>query len=293
VFYALPNPGGVINLHGVMTGNAPPPPNLVRAPNMVRSPTGAGAMTKRVALGFFSGVRAIFGGLWFVVSSPGVWGYSMVPVIAATVLLGGLGAFGVWGGNELALRIVDPSGGTWHAIGAWALKIVFWLIGVLVAFLVAITLAQPLSGWALEGIARKQERKLGGREWPDHPFVSSTLRSLRVSLSALAITLPILAVLAGITIIFPPVSVVTIPLKFIVAGLTAAYDLLDYPLSVRGHDVSARLTFVRRNFWAVLGFGLGIATLLLIPGFGLLLLPFGAAGAARMVVEADKQPPRP
>lgn len=243
-------------------------------------------MVKRVALGFFAGVRALFGGLGFVVTTPGTWPWAMVPVVVAALLFGGSTALAIWGGGELAARLVDPA----HDVYRWALKIVLWIAGIVIGFLVSLSLAQPVSGFALEAIARKQERALGGPTWPDQPVVRGVLRSLRVSLTALAISLPLLALLAAITLLFPPASVVTVPLKLIVTGLAAAYDLLDYPFSVRGVDVAARIAFMRANFWAVLGFGVSAAALLLIPGMALFLLPFGVAGAARLVVAGDRRP---
>jgi CysZ protein len=246
----------------------------------------AGSAPKRAALGFFAGVRAVFGGIGFVVSSPRVWGFAAVPVFVAALLFFGLGALAVWGGHELAHRMLwDAGDGTWTTLGVWALRVLFYVLGVVVAFVVAISLAQPLSGFALEAIARRQELALGGKTWPDQPFVASTLRSLRVSVAALAVGLPILGLLALITFLAPPAGVVTIPLKFVVTGLLAVYDLVDYPLSLRGHGVRARLQFMKDEWWAVLGFGVTTAALLLIPGVGLFLLPFGVAGATRLVVK--------
>lgn len=244
-------------------------------------------MVKRAALGFFAGVRALFGGLGFVVTTPGVWPWAMVPVVAATALFGGATALAIWGGSELTAHLLDPT--QTHVAWSWALKIVLWLVGIVIGFFIALTLAQPISGFALEAIARRQEVALGGRTWPDVPFTRGLLSSLRVSLTALAISLPILAVLAVITLLFPPASIVTVPLKLIVTGLAAAYDFLDYPFSVRDKPVPHRVDFMRANFWAVLGFGLSAAALLLIPGMALLLLPFGVAGATRMVIEADRK----
>jgi CysZ protein len=244
-------------------------------------------VVKRAALGFFAGVRALFGGLGFVVTTPGVWPWAMVPVVAATLLFGGATALAIWGGGELAAHLVDPT----HVVWSWALKVVLWIVGIVVGFFIALTVAQPISGFALEAIARRQEVALGGRTWPDVPFLRGLGSSLRVSLTALAVSLPILAGLAVITLLFPPASVLTIPLKLIVTGLAAAYDFLDYPLSVRDTAVPHRVDFMKANFWAVLGFGLSVAALLLIPGMALLLLPFGVAGATRMVVEVDRQRP--
>jgi uncharacterized protein involved in cysteine biosynthesis len=149
------------------------------------------------------------------------------------------------------------------------------------------SLAQPLSGFALESLAQKQELALGGKRWPAQRVVPAAIRSLRVALSALLVGLPVLGLLALVTFLFPPAGVVTIPLKFIVTGILAAYDLLDYPLSLRGHSVRERLVFVRTNFPAVLGFGVAMGALLMVPGAGLLLLPFGVAGATRMVVTSQ------
>lgn len=229
---------------------------------------------KRAALGFFAGVRALLGGVAFIVTTPSAWGWALIPVLVAGLLFGGGAALAIWGGNILSEHLL--------------LRIVFWAIGLVVAFFLAISLAQPLSGFALDAIARKQELALGGRTWPSQPALTGALRSLRVTLTALAIGLPILAVLALVTFLFPPAAVVTVPLKFVVTGVLAAYDLLDYPLSQRGQSVADRVAFIRANLAAVLGFGVATAALLLIPGVGLFLLPFGVAGATRMVVDADR-----
>ncbi|HSO34963.1 MAG TPA: EI24 domain-containing protein [Labilithrix sp.] len=239
-------------------------------------------------LGFFSGVRALLGGLGFIVTTPSAWGWSLIPMAVATTLFGGASALGIWGGSELALRLVGDPATRWGAVGIWALKLLFWAIGLVLAFVVAMSLAQPLSGFALDAVARKQELALGGRVWPEQPLLAGAFRSLRVSLTALAMGLPVLALLALVTFLFPPAGVVTIPLKFVVTGLLAAYDLLDYPLSQHGHSVSDRIVFIRRHFPAVLGFGVATAALLLVPGIGLFLLPFGVAGATRMVLEAER-----
>jgi CysZ protein len=241
-----------------------------------------------VGLGFFSGVRALFGGLGFVVTTPAVWGWALIPVAVATLLFGGASALTIWGGSELALRILGDPASNWGTFGIWMLKLLFWAIGLVIAFFVAMSLAQPISGFALDAIARKQELARGGRTWPDQPFVAGAVRSLRVSLTALAIGLPILALLTLVTFLVPPAAVVTIPLKFIVTGLLAAYDLLDYPLSQRGWSVGDRIVFMRRNFASVLGFGVAAAALLLVPGMALFLLPFGVAGATRMVLESEQ-----
>src|SRR4051794_4985675 len=113
-------------------------------------------MTASPRLGFVSGVRAVFGGLGFIVTTPSAWGWAMIPVAVATLLFGGTATLAVLGGSELAKRVVGDPGG-WSGLGTLALSILFWAIGIVVAFILAMSLAQPLSGFALDAIARKQE----------------------------------------------------------------------------------------------------------------------------------------
>ncbi len=244
-------------------------------------------MTKG-AVGFVAGVRGFLGGLGFVVTTPAVWGWSLVPAAIATLLFGGLGTLAVYGAGELTRRVLEDAGeGAWTTAGTWFLRVVFSLLGLVISFLLAMSLAAPVSGFALDAIARKQDRALGGVAWPETPALESTLRSFRVTLTALAAGLPVLGLLAAITFFVPPAAVVTIPLKFAVTGLLAAYDLLDYPWSLRGMGVRARFRFIGLHFWGVLGFGLAAAAALLVPGVSLFLLPFGVAGAARLVRAAE------
>lgn len=242
-------------------------------------------------LGFLDGLKAFFGGIGFIVSRPSMWGWSMIPVFVAGLLFSGSAALAIWAGTAAADHVIAGSGldaSGWATAGNWTLRFVFGLVGVLLAFLVAISLAQPLSGFALDTIARRQELAMGGRSWPDQPFFRSLLRSLRVTLTALFVSLPILAVLSVVTLLFPPAAVVTVPLKVLVAGCAITYDFIDYPLSLRGHGVRSRAKFLTTHFGATMAFGLAASAVLLLPGIGLLLLPFGVAGATRMVVLADR-----
>lgn len=238
---------------------------------------------ERRALGFSDGVRAFFGGLGFVAGRPANWGLALVPAACAALLFAGATGFALWAGADLAARWVDPS----HAFGTWAVRILVGVVGVALGLLLALSLAQPLSGFALESLARRQELALGGRVLPDQPFFPGLWRSVRVTLTGLALSLPPLALLAAIGFFFPPAVVVTLPLKLVVVGLVAAYDLLDYPLGLRGIRVRDRLAFLRLHFGAVLGFGAAAGLLMAIPGMILLLLPVGAAGAARLVHRAE------
>lgn len=236
--------------------------------------------------GLGAGIRAFFGGLAYVVSTPPVWPVAMVPIVTAALVLGVFGALGVWGAASVASSLVAGASG-WDQAARGLLELVLGAVALVVAVLVALALAQPLSGWAIDRLVRRQERDLGRREWPEIPRGTQLAHSLGVSLLALAVGVPVLFLLTLIDVIFPVAAVVLVPLKFVIGALLVAWDFLDYPLSLRGMSVGARLRFIARHFGAVLGFGTSAALLLLVPCIGLLVLPMGAAGAARLVSEAE------
>jgi CysZ protein len=211
-----------------------------------------------------------------------------VPVAVALVLFSGLGALGIYGALRVAESIVGPNPATWGTIGGWLIVAILSVVGLLLSLLVGMALAQPISGVALDKLSRRQEEALGASAWPDQGFWESTLRSLRVTLAALVLGGALIVLLTLVEVLFPPIAVVTIPIKFVVSSLLVAWDFLDYPLSMRGIPVRARVRWVFSHFWAVCGFGMAAGMLLLVPGLALALLPIGVCGASRLVVEIDR-----
>jgi CysZ protein len=225
-------------------------------------------------MGFFRGIAAFFAGVAWIARTPRMWARALVPVATALVLVVALSALGIYGALALTHRELGSG------FGAGLASVVASVAAAVLAVLVGVSLAQPLSGWALDGIVRAQERDLG---IPAATGSSETLfGSLGSALLALATGIPLLLVLTLIGWTFPPIALVTVPLKVIVAALLLAWDLLDYPLALRGMGVTARFRWCARHFGAVLGFGLAAMLFFAVPGLGLLALPCGVAGAARL-----------
>jgi CysZ protein len=227
-------------------------------------------------MGLLRGFGAFFQGVAFVVGTPRVWSRAAVPVATALALWVALGAAGVWAALRLAHRIVAGS------LGAGALGVLFALPAVLVALVLALTLAQPLSGWALDGIVREQRAALALPPVESHG-PGPMLSSLGAGLGAFAVGVPIVAGLTIVGWLAPPALAVTIPLKVIVASLLVAWDLVDYPLALQGVRLRDRLRWFGRRFGSMLGFGLAAVAFFSVPALGLLALPCGVAGAARLV----------
>jgi CysZ protein len=215
----------------------------------------------------FTGAAAFFQGMAFIVSTPRLWLRALVPILAALVLFGGFGALFIAGATLLTSGLL-----------VWLLAVP----AVLLALLLGLSLAQPLSGWALEGIVREQRRELGLPELPEVSLGASMLSSLGSALLALAVGLPVIALLTVVGWLAPPAMVVTLPLKVLVGSLMVAWDLVDYPLAMHGAGIGDRLRFAGRTFGSFLGFGLAATLFFAVPGLGLLALPCGVAGATRL-----------
>lgn len=251
-------------------------------------PVAPARTTARATLSVWAGARTFFVAWGRIVKTPSTWPLALVPLVIALAVLGTLTALGVVFAFALADQLTATAAGTWGTLGRLALRAVLAVGAAALALVVALSVAQPLSSVALEQLARDQDRELGGRPWPDEPLARQMLRSLRVTLTGLVLSLPILALLWLVTALFAPLAVITVPLHFLVTALVAAWDLLDYPMSGRGMGIGARLAWMRAHFRPTLGLGLVCAAFLLIPGFALILLPIGATAATRLVAMSER-----
>jgi CysZ protein len=232
--------------------------------------------------GFFGGMSAFFSGFGFVLTTPAVWPLALVPMVVALGLTLGF--------SGLAMHFLMPwLGGMfapkWHVLAA-ILKILAGLLSVMIATVLGFGLAQPLSGPALERIVRRSEAAVGAPAWAATSFKEDVLRSLESVIVSYAFGLPLLALLFVASFFLTPF--VTFPLKLIVLAILAAWDLCDYPLSIRGIPVAQRVAFVRRNLSSMLGFGAAIALVSLVPCAILFVLPAGVAGAARLTLALER-----
>src|SRR5690242_5810812 len=98
------------------------------------------------ALGAGDGLAAFLGGVGFVVATPGVWLYALVPVTVLLLLACGGCVGGAWGAWETVFHFIRPEAGGWARAGGWLLTVLLAVLFVLLGLLAALALAQPLSG---------------------------------------------------------------------------------------------------------------------------------------------------
>jgi CysZ protein len=242
----------------------------------------------REPVGIFDGLAAVFEGIGFIVGTPSLWGYALVPMIMVALLLGGLGLLAIWAAPQVTSALMGEEPAWWGVALAWLLKIVLWAVFVLLAIILALTLAQPFSCFALEAIVRAQHRALTRRKLPEMSLAKILWTNLKYTMLTLTLAVLLLGPLFLVGLLFPAALVVTVPAKFLVSSWLLAWDFLDYPLGIHGLGMCARLAWVSRRFGAFSVFGLTWTSVLFVPGVVLLILPMGVAGATRLVVRADR-----
>ncbi|HKB38780.1 MAG TPA: EI24 domain-containing protein, partial [Gemmataceae bacterium] len=175
----------------------------------------------RESIGALGGLRAFYGGIGFVLSTPSVWGWSLVPVGFMALLSLGLCGLSWWGAWEASKGLVGGEN-----LGTWTLTVLFALLGAMLAVLIALTLAQPCSSFALEAICRAQERAMVGRASPAISYWASLGRNLKVIVVTLVLGSGTMVALFVIEVLVPPAAVVTVPLKFLIGGWLMAWNFL-------------------------------------------------------------------
>jgi CysZ protein len=233
------------------------------------------------------GFCAAAGGILFVLITPRIWLHAAVPALLLLFLACGLAGAALYGVDWLTGAMVGQPETVWGHIGAWLLEIVLALLALLTATMFALALAQPLSGFALEAVALAQERRLLGDNPPHSTFLAALWVSTRASVVMLVVGGIVYTILFVIGVAFPAALVVTGPLGFLTTAWLLAWNFLDYPLSLRGLGVIARLRWAVRHFDEFTVFGAVWAFLLIVPGLFFVILPMGVAGATRLVVYGE------
>lgn len=241
--------------------------------------------------GFFASFAMVFRGFGFIAARPSTWPWAMVPALILSALSAAFLAASIW----LVQPWIEGAFGSpqsWY--GQLGAGIVAWLLALVAAIaglLIALALAPPLSGPALEKIVERQERELAVP--PRRPI--GILREIWCGLRAQALAAmfagPLLIILWLVDVFFPPATVVTIPLKAIITALALSWNLFDYPLTLRDVRMRERLRLVARYWRETLGFGLALAALFWVPCFNVLLLPVGVVAATRIVWQILRSDP--
>jgi CysZ protein len=237
--------------------------------------------------GYSAAIEAVGSGIGFILRTPVIWPWSLVPGAIMLLLLGSFCGFGIWGSAEFSAYIFGTDRHTWGSVGYWVLTALLIIISILIAILLALVLTEPLSAFALDKIVHAYQKQVLGHSPPSPPLPIVIWISLRAIGFGLLLGGAALAALLTVNFFFPPATVVTVPAKFMVCSWMLAWSLLDYPMVQRRQGICARLRWVFRHFGAFTLFGMIWAGIAVVPGIVLVLLPMGVVGATDLVIRDD------
>ncbi len=240
------------------------------------------ARSGSVRPGFVAGVASLPRGFAEVMHTPELRALAVVPALVLVILTGVISAAAVF-----AIRpwFVEHLPETTSSFGRAGESAAGWLLAALLALLgwyLALALAPVFSAPALERMVQVVERRAGAPPRAPLGFWRELGCGLRSVGGALSVALPVYALLWLVGFVFPPATVVTLPLGAFVGALLVAWSLFDYPLTLRGFGFRARLALLRRHFACVAGFGAAFALAFTLPCCAVALLPVGAVAATRL-----------
>jgi CysZ protein len=232
---------------------------------------------------FLSGVGHAFQAVGFVAKAPETWPLALFPAVLFALLSGSAATAGVVWLTPLVLSWLPGWDGTLGSVAEWTTRILMFLFSMVVGVWFALVLTPPLSGPALERLVQLQERELFVPERPTSSFLHELWVGAKAQALAVCFAVPLLLVLWLIQLFVPPAVIVTAPLSVLVTAMALAWNLFDYPLTLRGVAAGERLGFVKSHAIPLLGFALAFTALFSIPCFGVFMLPIGVVGATRLL----------
>ena len=235
--------------------------------------------------GFWTGVGTLFGAVRMLSSQPGLWRYASIPMTTLFALAClGVGVV-TWVGVPEALEALlpDQSEHWYDRVGSAALATLLWLVGSALALLAAWLFTPVLCAPALEKLVRRVEDALGVPPFPELSFFASFYCGLRAQVTGLVVLLPVWLSLWVLGLVLPFLAPLLLAAKLLAVALGLAWNLLDYPLTLRGMPARERFVLMRRHWRPVAGFGVTFACLFWIPLAAVGLLPLGVVAATRLV----------
>ncbi len=220
------------------------------------------------------GLKGYARGLSWLRAHPGYFVLLFIPMILALFILSlGWGIFLSYQDVLFQWILFDRPESWWLLAVYYLCKGLLYLAFITVGFISFILFANVLACPIYEWVSVAIERDLSG----GHVEEVSLWESLKLMGEELKKVSFILTV-SLILLFIPGINLIA---TFITAFLIG-WDFYDYPMARRGWDFRRRLSFVLKDFWAVMGFGLW----LMIPVVQIILAPMAVAGGTILNLES-------
>lgn len=224
-----------------------------------------------------------------------LWHYQILPAIVSLAISAALiTAMFIAGGNIAGWIDAKVNLET-----AWLDKLVTYSAGILtfVAMLVGffflhkhivIVALSPFLGRLAENIIRASD---GEKPTPALTTAQSIRRAAHISIRSVILELSVTAALIACGFLFPPLSLLTTPLAFLMEAHFVGCGLIDFPLEYRGYTVAQSIQYSKSHRAVSTGIGTGYIILMLIPVIGWMFAPtFGTVAGTISTLDELKRP---
>jgi CysZ protein len=233
---------------------------------------------------FFRGM-GYFGRGWRVAFGEAhVLPFVLLPALVTVLVAGGGTFFAYQWAHEFVARHSAGHGALWGAI-VWLFVVVFVLATAYVLYVASCLLATaPFAGVLSE---RAEQVHTGDKVAPQpwREILALSLRGLGQAILGvllyLAIAVPLFVIQWFVPLVAPFIWIAGI----VQAALFFAFDAFNEPLHRRGASFGGKWSFIGTHLAESLGFGTGVALLMMVPFFSVIVTPVAIVGGTLLYLD--------
>lgn len=236
-----------------------------------------------------------------------LWPYLIYPLILWGITL----LASIWFFSALAETIANylnqlinfnniPDSGSWLSFAkpfltnyfavflSWALKLVFWFITSTFSKYLTLICLSPLFSLLSEAT----EEILTQKKFPFSfaQLAKDIIRGIIISIRNMVLEFGIIIICSIITLVFPPLLIITGPILLLVSWYFIGFTMLDYSFERHKMNIKQSSVFTKQNLGLTCGIGLIYSLLMLLPYFlGLMFAPAVAVVTATISYIEIKQ----
>lgn len=260
--------------------------------------------------GFLKAITNSFKGFGLLFEK-GLWPYLFYPVLVWFLMWMG----SIWLFSEIATTVSEyfsqqlnfkeiPDSGSWLSFAkpfltgyfsfilTWIFKILFWLISSTFSKYIVLIFLSPLFSLLSEAVEEKVNSKK--YSFKLYQLLKDIGRGILISIRNMMLEYLLITLCFIITLIFPPLVIVSVPFLIVVSWYFLGFTMLDYNFERHKMSISKSLKFTRKNRGLACGIGMIYSIFMLLPLFlGLMFGPVLAVVGATICFLEIKQNEEP
>ena len=240
---------------------------------------------------FFFGAGHAFSATLYLIRTPSLWWFIIVPIIfMGACFVSGI-VFLVFFSDSIhqyflsfgpdiptSFSDLSPLKHFFWIVYEYGSYFFIWFAGILISYSIGISVAPILSEGISDAVVKKQSLQ---SSFPiptrGTPWYISIIESIVVSFVYLIFT-----ILLFFLALIPLLGLLAPILGFICTSLFLCKEILDVPLTKYNFSFSQKVKIIRKNIWLCMGFGGTLFFMALVPLYNLFLFPIAVIGATTM-----------